>query len=96
MKSKLGMAFAGAFILIAAYFILTQGLFGESFIALILGLPWVLVLAWFEFGGVTNSALMAILTITPMLINVALLYWIGATIERMLSKKNVTMERLAE
>ena len=91
MKSKLGLGLAGAYIVIAAYLILTQGLFGESFIALILGLPWVLALAWFEFGGVTNEALMGVLTITPMLINVFLLYWIGSMIGGKMSRKNGTM-----
>jgi hypothetical protein len=91
MKSKLGLTFAGAFILMAAYLIFTQGLFGESFIALILGLPWVLLLAYFEFGGVESKAVMMLLTLTPIAINVLLLYGIGALIGRLFSRGDATM-----
>ena len=91
MNSKLGLTFAGIYIAVAGFLIITQGLFGESFIALILGLPWVLALAWFEFGGVTSKTLMIILTMAPMLINVFLLYWIGTVIGRRTSRKNGTM-----
>jgi hypothetical protein len=84
--SKLGLALSGAFVLIAAYFILTQGLFGESFIALILGLPWVLIPSYFEFWGLESDIAMMLLTLTPMAINVLLLYWIGSLLDRLFSR----------
>jgi hypothetical protein len=92
MKSKLGLALAGLYVLIAAYFILTQGLFGESFIALILGLPWVLLLTIIEFGGTESVVVMVILTLLPMAINVALLYWIGSLIGRASARKDATIQ----
>lgn len=81
MKSKLGLILAGVYTIIAVYFVATQGLFGESFIALILGMPWTLALAAVEFGGATGAAA-TLLLIIPMLINAALLYWIGSLISR--------------
>lgn len=81
MKSKLGLVLAGAYIAVAVYSIATQGLFGESFIAIILGLPWTLVLAYFEFGGV-EGMLMYVLIIAPMVLNAFLLYRLGNFIGR--------------
>ena len=84
--SKLGLTLAGLYILIGGYLILTQGLFGESFIALILGLPWVLIPSYFEFFGLENNLAMMVFTLTPMAINVALLYWIGSLVGRLFSR----------
>lgn len=65
----------------SAYLIITQGLFGESFIALILGLPWTLVLSYFEFGG-ASGALVYVLVLAPIALNAFILYWIGKKIAR--------------
>lgn len=78
MRSKPGLVLSGAYVLVAAYFIATQGLFGESFIALILGLPWSMLPSFFEFGGTSSSSIMMTLIFAPMIINTALLYWIGS------------------
>lgn len=85
MTSKLGLAFSGIYIVVAGYLIFTQGLFGESFIALILGMPWTLLLALFEFGGVTNESVMMLLILAPMVLNAVILYWIGKLIARFLA-----------
>jgi hypothetical protein len=89
--SKLGCTFAGLYILIGGYLILTQGLFGESFIALILGLPWVLIPSYFEFFGFENNIAMMVFTLLPMAINVLVLYWIGAILGRLFTRKDGTM-----
>jgi hypothetical protein len=81
MKSKYGLILAGIYILIAVFLIATQGLFGESFIAIILGLPWVLLFSLVEFGGV-EGAMMYVLILTPMVLNAILLYLIGWFFER--------------
>ncbi len=70
---------AGIYVLAAAYFIFTQGLFGESFISIILGMPWTLALSVVEFGGAEGPALYA-LVIAPMVLNALLLYWIGSVL----------------
>jgi hypothetical protein len=82
MKSKLGLVLAGIYVLGATYLIATQGLFGESFIALILGLPWSLIPSFFEFGGIENPTMLAILLLAPIALNTALLYWIGSLLSR--------------
>lgn len=89
--SKTGFGLAGVFILVGAYFILTQGLFGESFIALVLGLPWLLIPAYFEFFGIENSTAMMVFTLVPIGINILLLYGIGFLLGSLFTRKNATM-----
>lgn len=79
--SKMGLVLAGVFALGSLYLIVTQGLFGESFVALILGLPWVWGLAYFEFFSPRSELVLGTLLLFPILINVALLYTIGLLIE---------------
>ncbi len=77
MKSKLGLILSGAYVLIAIYLVSTQGLTGESFISIILGLPWTLALSFVEFGG-AEGFLLIILLIAPMALNAYFLYKIGS------------------
>lgn len=86
--SKLGLTLAGLYILIGGYLILTQGLFGESFIALILGLPWVLIPSYFEFFGLENDIAMMVFTLGPIVINVCIMYWVGSLFGRLVSRSN--------
>ncbi len=79
--SKLGMILGGGYALLALVLVLTQGLFGESFIAIILGLPWTLLLSFFEFFG-AEGPLLVILLVLPMVINAYLLYRLGKFISR--------------
>ena len=81
MRSKIGFALSGVYTCVALYLMVTQGLFGESFIALILGMPWTLVLAAIEFGGAEDT-LAAILLLIPIALNAVILYYIGARIEK--------------
>lgn len=85
MKSKFGLVFGGAFLLIAIYLIATQGLFGESFVALMLGMPWALIPAYFEYGG-DSGPLVYFLLVVPILINACILYGVGSFVGRLLSR----------
>lgn len=76
MKTKLGLVFAGVYVFAAVYLIATQGLFGESFVAIILGMPWTLVLSFFEFFG-AGGLVAGILLVIPMILNAYLLYRLG-------------------
>lgn len=79
--SRTGVILAGAYIAICAVLISTQGLFGESFISLILGLPWTLGLAFFEYFN-ADGALVYALALAPLALNAMILYWIGARVSR--------------
>lgn len=72
-----GLVLSGVYVLASIYLIATQGLFGESFIALILGLPWSMAFSLFEFGG-ASGAVLYVMLIVPMVVNAAILYWIGS------------------
>ena len=71
----------GIYLAASAYLIYTQGLFGESFIALILGLPWTLALSYFEFGG-ASGAMLYVLLLAPIALNTLILYTIGKLLSR--------------
>ncbi len=79
--SKIGLILTITYSVAAVFLIATQGLFGESFIALILGLPWSIALALFEYGSAGGVVLYA-LVLGPMVINVVVLYMIGIQIDR--------------
>ncbi len=76
MKPYAGVLLAGLYLIIAGYLIGTQGLFGESFIAILLGMPWALVPSFFEYGG-GGTVTMYFLVLGPIALNAAILYWIG-------------------
>lgn len=82
-RSLLGFSLAGIYVLLCVFFIATQGLFGESFIALLLGLPWSMILASIEFGGVEGALLYA-LVLGPLALNAVILYALGALVGRWL------------
>lgn len=74
--NKLGLIFAGLYLILSGYLILSQGLFGESFIALVLGLPWSFGLAFFEYFALEGPVLVLLLLL-PLALNAYVLYWIG-------------------
>ncbi len=80
-SSRLGLILAAIYVVICALLIWSQGLFGESFIALILGLPWSMVFALFEFGG-ASGALIYVMVLAPLALNTFLLYCLGVLIGR--------------
>lgn len=79
--SIIGLALSGIYVLVSLYLIATQGLFGESFIVIILGLPWSFLLALMEFGSVTGFWLY-VLVLAPLVLNAWILYVIGALFRR--------------
>ncbi len=79
--SKLGLVLAGAYLALSAYLIATQGLFGESFIAIILSLPWSLAFSFFEYFSAEGPVLY-ILLLAPMALNAWILYKIGSLLSR--------------
>ncbi len=76
MRSYLKFLLPLLYIAACVYLISTQGLFGESFIVLILGMPWSLLPAFFEFADV-SGALLYVLVFAPLVINALILYWLG-------------------
>ncbi len=85
-RSTLGILLAGAYVLLCIFLIATQGLFGESFIALILGMPWTLIFASSEFGN-ASGAILVVMLIVPMVLNAIILYWLGSLLGRAGAKK---------
>lgn len=80
-QNSLSLILSGIYIIVCIYFFATQGLFGESFIALILGMPWSLGLAYFEFFN-AEGTLAYILVLAPIVLNAGILYWIGSLLKR--------------
>lgn len=80
-RSVLGLSLAGVYAVVCVALIASQGLFGESFIALLLGLPWSMAFAYFEFGNVTG-AMIYVMILAPLVLNAFILYWIGRAIGR--------------
>ncbi len=76
-----GLTLAGIYVVLCIYLIATQGLFGESFIVIILGMPWSFLLALIEFGNVTGFWLY-ILVLAPLVLNAWMLYVIGSLFRR--------------
>ena len=79
--SKLGLALALIYLAVCAFFMYSHGLFGESFITIILGLPWSMALAYFEYFN-AEGALAYVLAFLPIILNAAILYWIGSKLRK--------------
>ncbi len=62
---------------------MTQGLFGESFVALVFGLPWVLAFVPFEFFGIENPEVLSAMLLVPIALNTYIMYWIGPRLGRL-------------
>ncbi len=76
-----GLSLATIYVVACIMFIWNQGLFGESFIALILGLPWSMGFAYFEYFN-ASGWVAATLLIAPLILNAVILYWIGSLFGR--------------
>ena len=93
-KSKVGLTFSLLFLIVSIYLIFSQGLFGESFIALILGFPWsfLIVLSGIHTIVSDSSPLFSLFLytwlLTPIIVNVVLFYWIGVGIQKLFFRKN--------
>ncbi len=84
--SKFGFALALLYLLATAYLIGTQGLFGESFIVIVLGLPWTLLFSFFEYWGATDGLLLFLIGL-PLVLNTFLLYWVGSLFGGLASRR---------
>lgn len=88
-QSKGGWACAGLYLATAAFLLSSQGLFGESFIAVVLGLPWSALLVLIDDGLLPpeGSSLyrvgLYVQLFSPMVLNVIVCYLIGFGLERL-------------
>lgn len=87
-RTSTGLTLAGLYILVCIALIATQGLFGESFIVIILGMPWSAMLAFFEFGN-ASGALLYVLVLAPLVLNALILYGIGWLLGQGMARKIV-------
>ena len=85
-QSKIGLILSIIYILVSVFLILSQGLFGESFIAIVLGMPWQYFIVYLNLQSAVSStsSLFPVFLYTwvlaPIVLNIILLYWIGAGI----------------
>ena len=91
-KSKVGLTFSLFYLLGSTYLILSQGLFGESFIAIVLGFPWsFLIILSNSHAIVSDSSPLFTLflyawLLGPIIVNLVLLYWVGIVAKKVLSR----------
>jgi hypothetical protein len=86
--SKFGIAVAAVYMLWGAYLIATQGLFGESFISIVLGLPWSYLLLYVGATDMIgdNLILIYLWIFAPIALNIAIVYALGYGFEKLFSK----------
>ena len=85
-QSKVGWVFAGLYLATAVFLIRSQGLFGESFIAVVLGLPWSALLVFIgaqRLGSLLYPVGLYAVVLFPIILNTSLLYLIGFGVERL-------------
>lgn len=93
-KSKVGLTLSFLYLIVSLSLILSQGLFGESFIALILGVPWSFLIVLSGVNAIVSdssplfSLFLYAWVLVPIIVNVALLYWIGVGIQKLLFRKS--------
>ena len=89
LKSKVGLTLSLLYLFGSVYLIASQGLFGESFIAVVLGLPWSFFMAYFSkfFPIKLENPLFLLFVcvwiLTPIIVNIICLYWIGVGIQKL-------------
>ena len=93
-KSKVGLTLSFLYLIVSTYLILSQGLFGESFIAILLGFPWSFMIV---LGGINSvvsesnplfSLFLYSWVLAPIIVNLVLFYWIGVGIQKLLFRKS--------
>ncbi len=83
-KSQFGLTFSLLYILGSVYLIVTQGLFGESFVVSMLGLPWSYLFIW----SIIHKAIsLYIVVLGSMILNTVFLYWIGVGVQKLFPTK---------
>ncbi len=92
-KSKVGLILSFLYLIGSIFLILSQGLFGESFIALLLGFPlsFLIVLGAVNTIVSDSSPLFSLFlyawVFVPIIVNIVVLYWVGFVLEKVLFKK---------
>lgn len=87
-RSKVGWVCAGLYLATAAFLLSSQGLFGESFIAVVLGLPWSALLVLIDDrlfppeGSPLFHVGLYVQLFSPMVLNAIVCYLIGVGLER--------------
>ena len=88
-KSKVGLTLSFLYLIVSIYLILSQGLFGESFIALILGFPWSFLIVLSGLHTLMdNTVFLYAWILIPIIMNVILFYWIGVGIQKLFFRKS--------
>ena len=90
-KSKTGFILSAAYVIGSFFLIVSEGLFGESFIALLLGFPWSLIIIYCKITE-DNPFFIPMLysgIFLPIILNACLLYMMGFGMEKLfLMRKN--------
>ena len=95
-KSKVGLTLSFLYLIFSTYLILSQGIFGESFIAILLGFPWSFLIV---LGGINtivsdSSPLFSLFlyswVLAPIIVNLVLFYWIGVGIQKLFFRKSLS------
>ena len=93
-KSKAGLTLSVLYLIVSIYLILSQGLFGESFIAILLGFPlsFLIVLGGINSIVSESSPLFSLFlyswVLAPIIVNLVLFYWIGVGIQKLFFRKS--------
>ena len=92
-KSKVGLTFSLFYLLGSAYLILSQGLFGESFIAIVLGFPWSFLIILSNGHKIVSDSSPLFTPYKyawlfgPIIVNLVLIYWVvGIVAKKVLSR----------
>jgi len=95
-QSKVGLTLVGVFVMYGLFMIFTGGLFA-GFGIVVLGMPWTMMLAYVGFFELLSSLdlfiseiilfpLAIIIFLVPIGVNIFVLYWLGAYIEKLFFK----------
>ena len=92
-KSKVGLILSFLYLMGSIFLVLSQGIFGESFIAILLGFPWsfFIILSGINTAVSDSNPLfflfLYVWVLTPIIVNVILFYWAGVFLEKVFSRK---------
>ena len=92
-KSKVGLILSFLYLAGSIFLILSQGIFGESFIAILLGFPWSFLIVLGGINAVVSDSnplyflFLYSWVLTPIIVNVILFYWVGVFLEKVFSRK---------
>jgi len=92
-KSKVGLILSFLYLMGSIFLVLSQGIFGESFIAILLGFPWSFLIVLGGINAVVSDSnplfflFLYAWVLTPIIVNVILFYWVGVFLEKVFSRK---------